>query len=50
MQRRKQNRTVLNNDINPRFKRTGDFLLFVAHLSATTFVDTMRADKPEGGT
>ena len=34
----------------PGSKRTGDFLLFVAHLSANLFVDTMRADKPEGGT
>ena len=34
MQRRKQNRAVLNIDINPRFKRTGDFLSAAAHLSA----------------
>ena len=25
-------------------------LWFTAHLSANPFVDTMRADKPEGGT
>ena len=43
-------KAALNHNINPRFERAGDFLLFVAHLSATTFVDTMRTDKPEGGT
>ena len=28
MQRRKQNRTALNNDINPRFFRTGDYAIY----------------------
>jgi hypothetical protein len=32
----------------PRFRYEPGRLSFVAHLSATTFVDSMRADKTEG--
>ena len=34
----------------PRFCHEPGRLSFAAHLSANPFVDTMRADKPEGGT
>ena len=34
----------------PRFCHEPGHLPFAAHLSANPFVDTMRADKPEGGT
>ena len=34
----------------PRFCHELGRLSLAAHLSANPFVDTMRADKPEGGT
>ena len=34
----------------PRFCHEPGHLPFAAHLSVNPFVDTMRADKPEGGT